>query len=289
MHIDLIVPTAIELVLLVVLVGVLRRKALHKVFPAFQSYLWVTIVCAVFYLAAKGLVFFSILPYDAARVAFLYVYMACYLAGAILVFRVVYDLYRQATSALPGIQHLGTIIYRWSVSISAIMAVVALCNLHLDYHQLLLAGSREVVRCECILVLCLITFFAFTAQTLGMSYGSRVFGISFGLAMMSTYTLLEMALFIRFPADVYLISTIGEFVQLSAISLWVVYFVKAEPQRRLVTVESTSPLIRWNEIAQLLNNPAGQVVVSQPDALMAEVHAVIEKAKQRGAGMSVAR
>ena len=135
----------------------------------------------------------------------------------------------------------------------------------------------------------LLTFFAFTAQTLGMSYGSRVFGISFGLAMMSTYQLVEVALFLRFPTQGMLINLIGEIVQLSAISLWVVYFVKAEPQRRLVTVESTSPLIRWNEIAQLLNNPAGQVVVSQPDALMAEVHAVIEKAKQRGAGMSVAR
>jgi hypothetical protein len=286
---NLVVLSTVEIVLLATLVGVLHGKALYRAFPAFQAYLWVTILSEISYLVAKGLVFFSILPYGTARMAYAYVYLACYLAGAILIFCVVYDLYRQATSALPGIQHLGIVIYRWSVSISAIMAVVALCNLHFDYHQLLLAGSREVVRCECILVLCLVTFFAFTAQTFGMSYGSRVFGISFGLGMISTYQLVAVALFLRFPTQGMLINFIGEIVQLSAISLWVVYFVKAEPQRRLVTVESTSPLIRWNEIAQLLNNPAGQVVVSQPDALMAEVHAVIEKAKQRGAGMSVAR
>ena len=289
MHIDLIVSTAVQVVLLVALICVLRGKSLHKTFPAYYAYLWVGVLFAASYLMSKGLVFLSILPYRTAQLAYFYVYLGCYLVAALLIFRVVYDLYLQATSALPGIQHLGAVVFRWSVAVSGIMAVAAIFGSRASSTQLILMVGTQIERCECILVLCLVTFFAFTAQALGMSYGSRVFGISFGLAMISTYQLVETALFLRFPTQGMLINFIDEIVQLSAISLWMVYFVKAEPQRRLVTVESTSPLIRWNEIAQLLNNPAGQVVVSQPDALMAEVHAVIEKAKQRGAGMSVAR
>ncbi len=289
MHSGLIVSTAVQVVLLVALICVLRGKSLHKAFPAYFAYLWIDTLSTASYLVSKGLVSLSILSYRTAQLAYFYFYLLCYLVAALLIFRVVYDLYRQATSALPGIQHLGAVAFRWSVAVSGIMAVAAIFGSRASSTQLILMVGTQIERCECILVLCLVTFFAFTAQTLGMSYGSRVFGISFGLAMMSTYQLVEVALFLRFPTQGMLINLIGEIVQLSAISLWVVYFVKAEPQRRLVTVESTSPLIRWNEIAQLLNNPAGQVVVSQPDALMAEVHAVIEKAKQRGAGMSVAR
>lgn len=289
MHSGLLISTLCEIVLLVALVCVLCGRALHKVFPAYYAYLWVVILSETSYLVSKGLVSLSILSYRTAQLAYFYFYLICYLVAALLIFRVVYDLYRQATSALPGIQHLGAVAFRWSVAVSGIMAVAAIFGSRASSTQLLVMIGTQIERCECILVLCLVTFFAFTAQTLGMSYGSRVFGISFGLAMMSTYQLVEVALFLRFPTQGMLINLIGEIVQLSAISLWVVYFVKAEPQRRLVTVESTSPLIRWNEIAQLLNNPAGQVVVSQPDAFMAEVHAVIEKAKQRGAGMSVAR
>jgi len=288
-HSGLIVSTVVQVVLLVALLCVLRGKSLHRTFPAFQAYLWVTVFAAVSYLVTKGMFFFSILSYRTAQITFFYSYLICYLVASLFIFRVVYDLYLQATSALPGIQHLGAVAFRWSVAVSGIMAVAAIFGSHASSVQLIVMVGTQIERCECILVLCLVTFFAFTAQSLGMSYGSRVFGISFGLAMISTYQLVEIALFLRFPAQGMLINFIGEFVQISAISLWIVYFVKAEPQRRLVTVESTSPLIRWNEIAQLLNNPTGQVVVSQPDAFMSEVHAVIEKAKQRGAGMSIVR
>ena len=50
-----------------------------------------------------------------------------------------------------------------------------------------------------------------------------------------------------------------------------------------VTVDMHSPLVRWNEVAQLLGNPAGRVVVSSPSTFAPEVREVVASAAAGGA------
>ena len=38
----------------------------------------------------------------------------------------------------------------------------------------------------------------------------------------------------------------------------------------------TSPLMRWNDVAQTLGNPAGQVAVSYPPSFMTDVFDLVE-------------
>ena len=63
---------------------------------------------------------------------------------------------------------------------------------------------------------------------------------------------------------------------LRAFALWAGYFLQPEPARRLVTMPVTSPLMRWNDVAQTLGNPAGQVAVSYPPSFMTDVFDLVE-------------
>ncbi|HUZ04662.1 MAG TPA: hypothetical protein VMU62_04845, partial [Acidobacteriaceae bacterium] len=194
-----------------------------------------------------------------------------------------YQLFQKATSGIPGIQKLGTVVFQWATVIALIMAVSTIFTPHSSNVHLANLIYLQIDRSTSILALCLLTFFAFTAQKLGMRYSSRVFGISFGLGMLATNVLVRDALewSAMSSAQGLFINIMGEIPQIAAIALWMVYFLKAEPARKLITLPSTSPLILWNETARLLGNSAGQVVVSYPDSFMPNVREVAEKAVHR--------
>jgi hypothetical protein len=111
---------------------------------------------------------------------------------------------------------------------------------------------------------------------LGVSFRSRIFGVTFGLGMMSVSDLVYTAVFTHNASLASAANTWHEVVYLSAIALWAGYFAQPEPARRLVTMPVTSPLMRWNDVAQTLGNPAGQVAISYPPSFMTDVFDLVE-------------
>ena len=109
------------------------------------------------------------------------------------------------------------------------------------------------------------------------------FGVTFGMAILATNRLVTTALIWGNVGHGHIISSISEFVQIGAVALWMVYFLKAEPERRLVTVDLNSSLVRWNEVARFFDKPAGQVVVSSPSTFAPEVREVVASAAAGGA------
>ncbi len=262
----LIALVGCEVALLLPLACILRHKSLVREFSGFYAYLWIYILSDVLYLFSRGLLTFSVISLRTAQEMYNYPNAFLYLLQSVITIWLIYKLFQMATSGVPGLQKLGAMAFQWATVIALIMAFAAIFTPHDHYDAVMGLILLQVGRSTSILALCLVTFLAFTAQKLGMGYGSRVFGVSFGLAMLATNQLVRDALLWSATTSAHgiFINVMGEFPQLLAMSLWLVYFLKAEPERKLVTVPIDSPLIQWNEVARLLGNPSGQVVISAP-------------------------
>lgn len=281
MLVFLLVSVTIEAIALVAVAEVLRRKGLLQQFSAFARYLWCVAISDVTYVILRGMYVLSFLSYARSGIYYCVVYNALFAIQCVFIFVLVRDLYRHATAHLPGMESLGSLIFYGSILVSGVMALGAVASPHPAGYSAIAIVLLQLERSSCILMLCLFTFFAFTAQKLGLSYGSRVFGVTFGMSILATDRLVTTALSWANPGSRLMVDLVSEFVQIGAITLWMVYFLKAEPERRLVTVDINSPLVRWNEVAQLLGNPAGRVVVSSPSTFIPAVREVAHNAAAR--------
>jgi hypothetical protein len=275
----LLVSTAIEGLAMLCVAYVLRRKDTTSDFRYLSIFALLVALYDIPYVLLRGLSQFEyLLPASSSALVSNINYNILFWAQCVIVFLLVRDLYKMATQHLTGMQNLASAIFYVSVVISAVMAISAASTPHPNGYTWYAIALMQVERCSCILVLCLFTFFSFTAQKLGMTYGSRVFGVTFGMAILATNRMVTTALTWGNTPYRLQIDLVSEFVQIGAVTLWVVYFLKAEPERRLVTVDLNSPLLRWNEVARFFDKPAGQVVVSSPTTFIPDVREVVATA-----------
>jgi uncharacterized membrane protein required for colicin V production len=202
---------------------------------------------------------------------YFYTYWASYAIQAILIIRVLHEMFRHALRSMPGMQKLGRPVFFWAVAVSVILATASGMTSHGNGMDILLASAQVLIRSQSVLALCLLTFLAFASHTLGVSFRSRIFGVTFGFAAMALNDLVISALAEHMTSLVGTINLVHEIVYLAAVALWAGYFLQPEPARRLVTMPATSPLMRWNDVAQTLGNPAGQIAVSYPPSFMTDV------------------
>ncbi|MHB1839398.1 MAG: hypothetical protein ACYCPD_06530 [Acidobacteriaceae bacterium] len=211
-----------------------------------------------------------------AYYVYFYGYWFSFGVSAILILRVLHEMFRHAVRSIPGVQKLGEPIFFWAITISVILAFASGITPHTSGMSLLLASAQVLMRSQSVLALCMLTFLAFASQTLGVSFRSRIFGVTFGFGMMAVGDLVYTALF-TYHSSLASAANVGhEAMYLGAIALWAGYFLQPEPARRLVTMPVTSPLLRWNDVAQTLGNPAGQVAVSYPPSFMTDVFDLVE-------------
>src|SRR6202034_1541306 len=127
---------------------------------------------------------------------YFYTYWLSYVAGAIVVFMVIQELFRCSMDPFPGLKWLGTISFRWVACISFVAASAALLTPGNKGEKFLLALVAQAMRGESIFILSLLLFLMLAAGKLGLSYRSRVFGISFGFGIMAASDLIASAGFL---------------------------------------------------------------------------------------------
>ncbi|MEO6966605.1 MAG: hypothetical protein ABI076_12035 [Acidobacteriaceae bacterium] len=272
----LALPTLLEILFLSAALYCVHRAEKHRIYPAFWQLLIFAIVTSSIQFVVTTLNCVNLVSGIHAYYVYFYVYWVAFAINAILILRVLHEMFRHAVRSIPGVQKLGQPIFFWAVSISVILAFASGLTPHTSGMSLLLASAQVLMRSQSILALCMVTFLAFTSQTLGISSRSRIFGVTFGFAMMAVGDLVYSALF-TYHSSLASAANMGrEGMYLGAIGLWAGYFLQPEPARRLVTMPVTSPLMRWNEVAQTLGNPAGQVAVSYPPSFMNNVFDLVE-------------
>jgi hypothetical protein len=193
--------------------------------------------------------------------SYFYVYWISFAIESILALIVVYSVFRLAMAPLKGLQTLGMLVFKWAAGISVAVALGSAFAPDMTGTKYLIAAISQLQRTQSILTLCLLLFVCFAIRPMGLSYNSRIFGVSLGLGIMSTNDLVQSAWLTFHPSMGTAYSRINGVVICGILAIWTAYFALPEPKRRLIVLPTTSPFLRWNQISQALGDSPGFVAV----------------------------
>jgi len=272
----IVLPTFLEVLFLSAALYCVYRAEKSRIYPALWQFLIFSVATQSIQFVDATLNGLRLISGVHAYYVYFYVYWLSFGIGGILILRVLHEMFRHAVRSIPGVQKLGEPIFFWAISISVILAFASGITPHTSGMSLLLASAQVLMRSQSVLALCMLTFLAFASNTLGVSFRSRIFGVTFGFGLMAVGDLVLTAFTWSHGNLTSYFNIAHEVIYLGALTLWAGYFLQPEPARRLVTMPVTSPLMRWNDVAQTLGNPAGQVAVSYPPSFMSDVFDLVE-------------
>src|SRR6202167_3047732 len=224
---------AAEPILLAVALIALLRSREQKRFPALFGYVALRLGSSVVLHLLLQIHRFVTIDNATAYALYFYTYWVSYVAGAVVVFLVIQEMFQFAVDPFPGLRWLGTISFRWVACISFVAAMAALLVPGGKGDRFLLAIVAQAMRCESIFILSLLLFLMLAAGKLGLSYRSRVFGISFGFGIMAASDLVASAGFLlrhNFMTSTVSVVTTG--ASLLTLGVWSAYFLQREPARQ---------------------------------------------------------
>jgi hypothetical protein len=273
--------TAEPLLMVVAMVTLLRSRE-HRRFPALFAYVAVRLTSTVILQLLMHAHRFITVSEKAVYSCYFYTYWCSYVAGAIVVFLVIQELFQSSMDPFPGLKWLGTISFRWVACISFVATSAALLTPGGRGNKFVLALVGQAMRCESVFILSLLLFMMLAAGKLGLSYRSRVFGISFGFGIMAGSDLVVSAAFLHFGENMLTstVSVVTTSASLLTLAVWSAYFLVPEPARRLTALNATSPLARWNEIATTFGHSTPRVPVAVPaasDFFLQDVEKVVDR------------
>lgn len=239
------------------IIFLLRSKASHsyRYLIAFLSVRMVsTAVCL-------GIVHSPHIEEHLAYRLYFYVYWGSYALEAVLSLLVVYSIFKLSMAPLKGLQTLGMLIFRWVAAISVAVSIGVAIAPHRSGLEFITGLVTQVQQTSSILTLCLLLFVCFAIRPMGLSHRSRIFGVSLGLGVMATVSLVDAAWLSHNLNMQSTINVINGIAMCSTLCVWSAYFAFPEPKRRLIVLPTTSPFLRWNQISLALGDEPGYVAV----------------------------
>jgi len=268
-----------SIALIALCVGILvlmGRKRLIAEYPLIAALLCENAVSASI---AVGILFFrqalGVEIHTAYKIYF-YSYWASLAADAILRILIIYSVFSLAMKPLQGLHQIGKIIFRWVAAVSVMVSAAIAVGPHFvspgyETTVVITRATGEIQQGISVLTLCLLLFVCFSSKPLGLTYRSRIFGITLSLGVMATTTLVQAAwastMVVRnLYSSASLFGVLGTFV---ATSVLATYFALPEPERRLILLPTTSPFFFWNRISEALGDNPGHVAIAgfRPDML----------------------
>lgn len=243
----------------VVLLSLMRAGMIRK-FVFLTSLLGLKLVSGI---ACLALIFFAShgIEKHLAYQMYFYIYWLSYAFEAILSLLVIYSIFKLAMAPLKGLQTLGMLVFRWVAAISIAVALGVAFTPHISGLKFMVAMVTQLQQTSSILTLCLLLFVCFAIRPMGLSYRSRIFGVSLGLGVMATVSLVDSAWLSHNLHMFSKFSIVNGIAVCAALCTWSAYFAFPEPKRRLIVLPTTSPFLRWNQISLALGDEPGYVAV----------------------------
>ena len=273
-----------EVILLLAMLGLMWRKKLLSHFAWLAAFVSVQ---AADMMISVPLLFFRRelgIPRHYSYCIYFYSHWTNYIVQVLLSVMIIQAIYRLAMKPLAGLDHMGSVIFKWVTVVSAVVT--------LSFAIVPQAGGDSFVRSFAergqqgvnVLTICLLLFVCFAIRPLGLTYRSRIFGVSLGLGIIATVSLVEAAWFTSSSAqNVYSpVYAVGAAGYIAALLVWGFYFAMPEPERKLVLLPTTSPFFYWNRVSEALQDEPGFVAISgfRPEMLApAELKVLTESAR----------
>ena len=243
------------IITLLVLVSVWKAKEL-------RSYPYLVALVSVRLLSDLGYTTFLAVRPGLYKFYF-YTYWTSAVVVSALSLLVVYGIFRLAMAPLKGLQTLGVLVFRWAAAISIALALGMAVAPHEQGLGFVLSLVTQFQRTSSVLTLGLLLFVCFAIRPMGLSFRSRIFGVSLGLGFSAAMSLI-MAAWFHDSSNMYssTASLVTGVAGLATLLIWSAYFALPEPTRRLIILPTTSPFLRWNQISEVLGDEPGYVAVA---------------------------
>ncbi len=209
-----------------------------------------------------------------------YISWAGFLAGFVLLLFSLREIFHHIISPLPGLAHVGGIVFRWVALVSLLLsAAVGLPSLLHPRGSHIYFVLLQIATDFCALELCLLAFLLLVSRALGFSLRSRVVGICVG------FMLLALADIARFSASPNGTNSVAAYISNSAtilcLAAWILYFALPEPAREFAHTPLKT-LMRWNDLALALHPPE-QPAEEHATGFLQDVESVVDRVLARNA------
>lgn len=250
--------TFLEPLLCAMAIWFLVRSKVSRSFAYLIAFLSVRLTSG---LICLGLINLHVIEEHLAYRIYFFVYWSSYAIEAILSLLVIYGIFKLSMEPLKGLQTLGMLIFRWVAAISVAVSIGVAVAPHHSGLQFLISLVSQLQQTSSVLTLCLLLFVCFAIRPMGLTYRSRMFGISVGLGILATTDLVRAAWLLH-NADMYsTLNVVSGLAMCVTLCVWTAYFAFPEPKRRLIVLPTTSPFLRWNQISMALGDDPGYVAV----------------------------
>jgi len=282
LHVGRDVLSVVELIFLAATCCAFVRGAVRRDFPAFGVFVAWRLGVYASLLAILEAVRLAGIDRHLAYALYYYVYWVGYLVGAGTALLVIHEVFRHLMRPIPGLGRYGLIAARW-VTVTSVLLALAMALYPIGQNRsLLVAATGEAMRCMSVLELCLLAFILVSTQTLRLSPWSREFGVALGLGLIACADLFGSALAFRHSTLASMANYGSQIVLTVASGLWMLYFLRPQPEGRTEPVLQASPLQRWDEIAGALGEPAQHAGLVLPtDCFLQDVEKVVDRVLEK--------
>jgi hypothetical protein len=258
-HSGLSIVTATQTFLL--LGALICAWASERAYPAMRAYLllntiWGALVC--------GIQAFPTVLVGHPGAVYAGLFWSAYGVSGVLTFLTAQQIFRDALEPLPGLRRLALVAFRWVALVSVALSVVPAIVPLFFRAQSLQTTLLQAMRCVSVIEFCLLAFILLSAEALGITYRSRIVGITLGFGVLAVVDTVCFMFLLRSGVLLpwLLVRTCGAVV---AAAIWLIYLAMPEPARTPVLLQSNSQLQKWNEIAVALGKPVPHIALGQPE------------------------
>ncbi len=253
-----------------------------RAYPAMRIYLLINAIGGIVVCTLLG--FSGLLAGSNESLVYCTLFWVAYGASGVLTFLAAQQIFRDALEPLPGLRRLALVVFRWvavvSVALSVLPAIVPL----FFHSQSLQVTVLQAMRCVSVLEFCLLAFILLSVQALGISWRSRIVGITLGFGVLAIVDTICFMFLLRPSSHLLSWVLVRETGSAIAAAVWLVSLLIPEPKRAAVTLGSSSQLHKWNEIAVALGKPVPHVALGQPEPspfFLQDVEAVVDRVLSR--------
>ncbi|MGC8549416.1 MAG: hypothetical protein ACP5M4_06925 [Acidobacteriaceae bacterium] len=265
------------------------KAGLARRLPATRNYLFLRI-------GSTGLLYSILEMHHVIPIAgatqyhiYFYAYWSLYLAGAVMIFFVIREIYSELMRPVPHLRKLGMMAFRWAIAISCIFAGIVLFSASFapahGFDGQLVYLAQLCYRSVSVLELCLLAFVALTIHSMGRSFRSPLFGIALGLGIEAASEFFSASVVVWQHEKVWSAANlVTEAVIVAVLLTWTAYFLLPKPKESAVVmvVPEPSPLIRWNDVAQALGHSSPRVAAGNSSGFfLQDVEKVVDRVLAR--------
>jgi hypothetical protein len=248
-----------------ILVAIMFRRKLHRVFPVFFAYL-----------VAEIAFFIVVFPLQGGSYSlFFYTYWATTGIAVLLGFKVIHEIFLDVFRPYHTLRDLGTVLFKWAGLVMLMVAGVVAASSGSGDQEPLQAGILTLQRSVRVVQVGLVLFLLVFSRYLGISWKQKSFGIALGLGAYAGVELMLVALNATFDSAHYefAVAVVNMAAYNIAILTWIAYALAPNDARQpaLNAVQTR----RWEESLNDIQHPG------KADSLIPMFEGMVDRALSR--------